>query len=79
MKVRVIDKNYVETGKTEVIVEITVIIKRWLWTATKLYRKVHGEYFEYKNNEYTLLKGEEKDRVASWFKLPTENSVFIKS
>jgi len=78
MKVRVINKNYIETGKTEVIVEITVITKFWLWNITKVYRKVYGEYFEYKNNEYTLLTRRKKERIISWFKLPSEDSVFIK-
>tara|TARA_R110002049_G_scaffold183027_3_gene350919 strand:- start:152 stop:385 length:234 start_codon:yes stop_codon:yes gene_type:complete len=75
MKVRVVDKNYIELERSEIIVELTVITKFWLWDITKVYRKVHGEYFSYKGGLYkTLSKGKQED-VAKWFKLP-EDSVY---
>ena len=41
MKVRVIDKNYIELERSEIIVELTVVINYWLFNVTKVYRKVH--------------------------------------
>ena len=55
MKVRVIDKNYIELERSEIIVELTVVINYWLFNVTKVYRKVHGEYFLYRDGQYTTL------------------------
>jgi hypothetical protein len=75
MKVRVVDKNYIELERSEIIVELTVITKFWLWDITRVYRRVHGEYFSYNDGLYkTLSKGKQED-VAKWFKLP-EDSVY---
>ena len=62
MKVRVVDKNYIELERSEIIVELTVITKFWLWDITKVYRRVHGEYFSYKDGLYkTLSKRKQED------------------
>ena len=75
MKVRVVDKNYIELERSEIIVELTVITKFWLWDITKVYRKVHGEYFSYKDGLYKTLSKRKQEDVAKWFKLP-EDSVY---
>ena len=75
MKVRVVDKNYIELERSEMIVELTVITKFWLWDITKVYRKVHGEYFSYKDGLYKTLSKRKQEDVAKWFKLP-EDSVY---
>lgn len=75
MKVRVVDKNYIELERSEIIVELTVITKFWLWDITKVYRKVHGEYFSYKGGLYKTLSKKTQEDVAKWFKLP-EDSVY---
>ena len=75
MKVRVIDKNYIELERSEIIVELTVVINYWLFNVTKVYRKVHGEYFLYKDGQYTTLSKKRSMDVAKWYKLP-EDSVY---
>jgi|TARA_B110000908_G_C9908361_1_gene294192 hypothetical protein len=75
MKVRVVDKNYIELERSEIIVELTVITKFWLWDITKVYRKVHGEYFSYKDGLYKTLSKRKQEDVAKWFKLP-EDSIY---
>tara|TARA_R110000868_G_scaffold81744_2_gene231185 strand:- start:3630 stop:3863 length:234 start_codon:yes stop_codon:yes gene_type:complete len=75
MKVRVVDKNYIELERSEIIVELTVITKFWLWDITKVYRRVHGEYFSYKDGLYKTLSKRKQEDVAKWFKLP-EDSVY---
>jgi hypothetical protein len=75
MKVKVVDKNYIELERSEMIVELTVITKFWLWDITKVYRKVHGEYFSYKDGLYKTLSKRKQEDVAKWFKLP-EDSVY---
>ena len=75
MKVRVVDKNYIELERSEMIVELTVITKFWLWDITKVYMKVHGEYLYYKGGLYKTLSKRKQEDVAKWFKLP-EDSVY---
>tara|TARA_B110000977_G_C10918889_1_gene432280 strand:+ start:68 stop:301 length:234 start_codon:yes stop_codon:yes gene_type:complete len=75
MKVRVVDKNYIELERSEMIVELTVITKFWLWDITRVYRRVHGEYFSYKDGLYKTLSKRKQEDVAKWFKLP-EDSVY---
>jgi hypothetical protein len=72
MKVKVVDKNYIELERSEMIVELTVITKFWLWDITKVYRKVHGEYFSYKDGLYKTLSKRKQEDVAKWFKLPED-------
>ena len=79
MKIRVVDKNYIESSRSEVIVEITVVIRFWLWDITRVYRKVHGEYFLYSGGRYATLSKRKSEDVAKWFKLPGDDSVYIKS
>ena len=64
MKVRVVDKNYVELSRGEMIVEITVIIRLWILDVTRVYRKVHGEYFLYSDGLYTALGKRKSEEVA---------------
>ena len=72
MKVRVIDKNYIELERSEIIVELTVVISYWLFNVTKVYRKVHGEYFLYNDSQYTTLSTKRSRDVATWYKLPED-------
>ena len=74
MKVRVIDKNYVESKRnSEIIVEITVVISFWFFNVTRVYRKVHGDYFLYRDSQYTTLSDEKARHVAKWYKLPEDS------
>ena len=72
MKVRVVDKNYIELERSEIIVELTVVINYWLFSVTKVYRKVHGEYFLYRDGQYTTLGKKRSMDVAKWYKLPED-------
>ena len=77
MKVRLIYRNYIESDRSEIITEVTILMSFWLWSRTKVYRKVYGEYFLYNDGKYTALSKTMERNVSKWFKLP-EDPVYKK-
>lgn len=69
--IKVISKDIIEINPGEAIEEIT-IIERLLWMNFKrVFRKVHGTIFRYKNGRYKQIGWRDCD-VKNYFKIPIE-------
>jgi hypothetical protein len=69
--IKVISKDIIEINQGEVIEEITIIEKLFWINFKRVYRKVHGTIFRYKNGRYREIGWRDRD-VENYFKLPVE-------
>tara|TARA_R110002050_G_scaffold93686_2_gene195632 strand:+ start:545 stop:766 length:222 start_codon:yes stop_codon:yes gene_type:complete len=72
MQVKVIAKDIIEINPGEVVEEVTVLERFLFWDITRVYRKVHGQWFNYKNKRYTRIHWSSCVDAESYLYLPIE-------
>ena len=72
MGVKVISRDLIEINPGEVVQQVIISEKILFWGIKTVYRKVHGQYFVYKNGRYTRLNWRHHSDLEAYFNLPIE-------